>query len=211
VTIQARTRLARAAVIDAARSLFLERGFAGATIDAVSERSGVPPATVYRLFSSKRGILKALVDVSIAGDDEAVAIADRPMVRSLLAEPDPKAKLAGLVAMVAEVNARIGPVYQILLSAAASDRDAAGVLAELTRQRQAGQGSIARALARARTLRPGVSERDAADIIHALASPELYRLLVVDRGWPVERYRQWLTDTLVDQLLPRSGRGRASR
>ena len=69
---QARTRFARAAVIDAARTLFVERGYGATTIEAISALSDVPPATVYRLFSSKRGILKALVDVSIAGDDDPV-------------------------------------------------------------------------------------------------------------------------------------------
>ena len=87
---QARTRLARAAVVDAARTLFLERGYGATTIEAISALSDVPPATVYRLFSSKRGILKALLDVSIVGDDEAVPLADRPPVRSLLADPDPR-------------------------------------------------------------------------------------------------------------------------
>src|SRR3954453_5886134 len=89
VATQARTRLARAAVVDAARTLFLERGYGTTTIEAISSLSDVPPATVYRLFSSKRGILKALLDVSIAGDHEAVPMADRPPVRSLLADPNP--------------------------------------------------------------------------------------------------------------------------
>src|SRR5215210_117413 len=86
---QARTRLARGAVIDAARTLFLERGYGSTTIDAISALSDVPGATIYRLFSSKRGILKALLDVSIAGDHEDVAVAERPRVRSLLADPEP--------------------------------------------------------------------------------------------------------------------------
>jgi hypothetical protein len=51
-------------------------------------------------------------------------------------------------------------------------------------------------------LAPGLRQRDAADIVHALVSPEVYGLLVVDRGWPVDRYEAWLTRTLVDQLLP---------
>ena len=92
---QARTRLARAAVVDAARTLFLERGYGATTIEAISALSDVPPATVYRLFSSKRGILKALLDVSIVGDDEAVPLADRPHVRSLFADPDPKEPAGG--------------------------------------------------------------------------------------------------------------------
>jgi hypothetical protein len=56
-------------------------------------------------------------------------------------------------------------------------------------------------LARTRALRPKLRERDAGDIIHALLSPEVYGLLVVDRGWPPERYEAWLTQTLVDQLV----------
>jgi AcrR family transcriptional regulator len=198
---QARTRLARAAVVDAARTLFLERGYGPTTIEAISALSDVPPATVYRLFSSKRGILKALLDISIAGDDETVPLADRPPVRSLLADPDPKNMVAGLVGVAAQVNSRTAAIYRILVSAAASDPAAAALLKELTRQRQQGQGRIARSLARAGALRPKLRERDAGDIIHALMSPEIYGLLVVDRGWPTERYQTWLTGTLVDQLL----------
>ncbi len=198
---QARTRLARRAVIDAARTLFLERGYGATTIDAISALSDVPPATVYRLFSSKRGILKALLDISIGGDNDAVPMADRPPVQSLLADPNPKNMVAGFVGIAAQVNSRTAAIYRILVSAAASDPDAATLLDDLTRQRQEGQGRVARALARAHALRPTLRERDAGDIIHALVSPEVYGLLVVDRGWPPERYETWLTETLVDQLL----------
>jgi hypothetical protein len=156
---------------------------------------------VYRLLSSKRGILKALLDVSIVGDDEAVPLADRPHVRSLFDDPDPKHQLAGFVGVAAQVNSRTAPIYRILVSAAASDPDAAALLDEQTRQRQEGQGLIARSLARAGALRPKLRERDAADIIHALMSPEVYGLLVIDRGWPSERYERWLTGILIDQLL----------
>ena len=101
------------------------------------------------------------------------------------------------------MNSRTAPIYRILVSAASSDPDAAALLDELTRQRQEGQRVIARSLAHAGALRPELRERDAADIIHALMSPEVYRLLVVDRGWRPERYERWLTGILVDQLLRR--------
>jgi AcrR family transcriptional regulator len=202
---QARTRLARAAVVDAARTLFLDRGYGATTIEAISALSDVPPATVYRLFSSKRGILKSLLDVSIVGDDETVPLADRPQVRSLIADRDPQKQLAGLVGITAQVNSRTAPIYRILVSAASSDPDAAALLDELTRQRQEGQGLIARSLARARALQPKLRARDAGDIIHALTSPEVYRLLVIDRGWSSERYEQWLTGILIDQLLSPTG------
>lgn len=199
---QARTRLARAAVVEAARSLFLERGYGATTVEAISELADVPPATVYRLFSSKHGILKSLLDVSIVGDDEDVPMADRPQIRDLLAEHDPGAQLSGFVTITAQVNAVVAPLYRILVSAAGTDADAAALLDALTRQRQEGQRLIARSLARSGALRPGLRERDAADVIHALLSPELYWLLVIDRGWKTERYQPWLAEALIDQLLP---------
>jgi AcrR family transcriptional regulator len=198
---QARTRLARRAVVDAARALFLDRGYQATTIDAISERSDVPPATVYRLFSSKLGILKALLDVSIAGDDQARPVPDRPDVAALLDAKDPQRLLAGLAAVTVAINVRSSDVYRILSSASASDPAAAALLAEYQRARDEGQGRFARSLARAGALRQGLRERDAADLIHALMSPELYRLLVVDRGWTPERYEQWLGRTLAEQLI----------
>ncbi len=199
---QARTRLARAAVVQAARTLFLDRGYAATTIEAISDLADVPPATVYRLFSSKLGILKALLDVSIAGDDEAVPLQDRVNARALFADADPERQLSGFASICREINSRSATVYRILVSAAGSDPEAAALLAEYTRERQEGQGQIARSLARAGELRPKLKERDAADIIHALMSPEVYRLLVCDRGWHPDRYEQWLKDTLINQMLP---------
>jgi AcrR family transcriptional regulator len=198
---QARTRLARRAVLDAAGTLFRERGYGATTIEAISRASDVPPATVYRLFSSKQGILKALIDASIAGDDEPVALAERPPIRSLLTAAGPRDQLAGLAAISVDINIRTAPIYGILTSAAGSDQEASAVLDALTRQRQQGQGRVAASLARSGALRPRLRARDAADIIHALASPELYRLLVIDRRWTTSRYEGWLTETLAEQLL----------
>jgi AcrR family transcriptional regulator len=198
---QARTRLARRAVVDAARDLFLERGYVATTIDAISDRSDVPAPTLYRLFSSKLGILHALLDTSIAGDDQPVPMQQRPAVAALSANEDPDELLAGFVAVAVAINARSNDIYRILSSASVSDPAAAELFADYQRQRAEGQGKVARSLARAGALRPGLRGRDAADIIHALMSPELYRLLVIDRGWLPDRYEQWLVSTLADQLI----------
>lgn len=198
---QARTRLARRAVLDAARSLFVERGYSGTTIEAVSSASGVPQATVYRLFSSKKGILQALLDTSIAGDDEPIPVAERAPARAIFDTAQPADALARLASVSVDINTRTSPIYRILVSASSSDPDAAAILGELTQQRQAGQGRVAAALAKAKVLRPGLGARDAGDVIHALASPELYHLLVVDRGWTPDRYERWLAEALAAQLL----------
>ena len=153
---QARTRLARRAVVDAVRALFLDRGYQATTIDAISERSDVPAATVYRLFSTKLGILKTLLDVSIAGDDRALSLQERPPVTALFAEPDPVKLLAGFAAITVAIDPRSNDVYRILSSASGSDPEAAAMLADYQRMRDDGQGRIARSLARARALRPGL-------------------------------------------------------
>ena len=173
-------------------------------MEAISALADVPPATVYRLFSSKHGILESLLDVAVVGDAEDVPLADRPQVRAVLAERDPQERLAGFVTIAARVNAGIAPLHRVLVSAAGTDAHAAALLDGLTRRRQEGQRLIARSLARAGALRPGLHERDAADIVHALLSPELYGLLVIDRGWTTGQYQPWLAETLVDQLLPRA-------
>ncbi|HSR86489.1 MAG TPA: helix-turn-helix domain-containing protein [Streptosporangiaceae bacterium] len=202
VARQARTRRTRAAVVEAARSLFVARGYAATTIEAISDLSDTPQPTVYRLFSSKLGILKAVLDVSIGGDEQAVAMADRPHVRALLSDEDPKNQLPGFAALLHDVMARVGPVHRILADAARSDEGAAALLAEIARQRHEGQRRLAGSLAQSDALRQGLSERHAADVIHALASPEVYGLLVIDRGWTGERYETWLRSILSDQLLP---------
>ena len=154
---QARTRLARRAVVDAARVLFAERGYQATTVDAISERADVPPATVYRLFSSKLGILKAMLDVSIAGDDQPLSLPERPEVSGLAAERDAGALLTGFVGLTVAINTRSHDVYRILTSAAGSDPAAAELLTDYQRQRARGQAQIARALARAGALAPGTA------------------------------------------------------
>jgi AcrR family transcriptional regulator len=197
---QARTRLARRAVVAAARTLFLERGYAATTIEAISTFADVPPATIYRLFASKLGIVKALLDTSIARDDQPLTVPERPNVASLFSEPDPIKLLAGFAGVTTAINQRTNDAYRVLVGAGGSDPAAAELLNEIQHQRNRGQSQIAHALDRSRSLREGLQEHDAVDLVHALMSPEVYRLLVVDRSWPPDKYQQWLATTLIQQL-----------
>ena len=187
-------------MIGAARRLFIEGGYATTTIAAISRRADVPEPTVYRLFSSKLGILKVLLDVSIAGDDEPIAVHERSSVASLIDEPDPHRVLAGLAAVTTQINQRTNDLYSVLSRAADSDVEAAVLVGTLRQQRDRGQERIVHALHRQQKLRAGLKARDAADLVHALMSPELYRLLVTDRGWTPDRYQRWVADTLIQQL-----------
>lgn len=185
----------------AAAELFTENGYASTTVEAVSERSGVPASTVYRLFASKIGILKAWLDTSIGGDEAPVAVVDRPQVADLTKETDPREVIAGFAAVTAAINTRSNSVYRILSSAAQTDAEARVLFTEMQRQRATGQRRLTKNLARLGALRDGLGERRASDIVHAIMSPETYALLVVDRRWSARRYRDWLCTTLCQQLL----------
>jgi AcrR family transcriptional regulator len=199
-------------VIDAAKALFLERGYAATRMEEISAASGVPSATVYRLFSSKLRLLQALFNSvlhegAVTPDGMPATMPDHPRLADLIGTQDPWAQVAIFAGIVREVLTAGVQVFPILVTAAGSDPEAADLLAAYTRTRERGQGHLARALAGRGALRPGLSERDADDIVHALASPEVYRLLVIDRGWSLHRYEHWLAQTLGSQLLAITSEG----
>jgi AcrR family transcriptional regulator len=199
---QAQVRAARAEVVTAARELFVARGYSATTVEAVAAAAGIPQATVYRHFGGKRGILTAVLDVAFGGDDEPVEYQHRPQVRAALTDPDPAGMLDAFARMHPGVVARSAPIQQVLAEAAAADPDAAELLALARNQRHTGQSRIARQLAERGALAEGLTEAEAADVVYALFSPELYRIFIVERGWQPERFGEWLSKALRDALLP---------
>lgn len=198
---EARADATRARVVTAARSLFIERGYASTSIEAVAEVADVAPATVYRLFGSKRELLKAIIDVSSGGDDKPLPFNERPEVVALLNEPDPRRYLAGFARLSREVGERLDPVYELVEAAAAVDADSADLLALMREQRFVGHGRIARGLADRKALRKGVTLTQAHDAIYALLSPELRRVALKERGWTSAAYERWLAKMLAAAVL----------
>ncbi|HEY2703726.1 MAG TPA: helix-turn-helix domain-containing protein [Candidatus Dormibacteraeota bacterium] len=199
----AHSRLTRREVIDAATALFIEAGYPATTVDAISRAARTPPTTVYRLFGSKRGILAAVVDAALGGDDEPIAFVDRPRVRAALSEPDPRLFLDSFARHARELLERSADLQHTLATASSVDQEAAEMLTEIRRQRHAGQSRIAAGLAARRALSPEVEERHAADIVYLLMSPEVYRILTAERGWEADTYELWLARSLRLLLLDR--------
>lgn len=210
---QARTNLARKAVLDAALRLFGDSGYAATRVEQIGAASGVPTATVYRLFPSKLAIMQALFNATlppeaVAADGTPRLTPDHPRLGELICASDPRRQVAIFAGIARDILSRVAAVYPILVTAAGTDPSAARLLAAYTRTRAEGQANLARALAGRGALRPGLSEAAAADIVYALASPEAYRLLVADRGWSPQRYEQWLAAALASQLLAPAQEGR---
>ncbi len=198
---EAATRATKRAVVEAAGRLFLEFGYPATTMAEIAKDSGVPPATIYRLFRSKRGILKAVFDVAFAGDDEAIEFQHRPEVQEAFAEAAPGEMLDAFAHVLRGVLQRSGALQHVLATSATVDDEAAEMLEITRRQRHQGQSRIVRELVRRKALRQGLARAAAADIIYTVMSPEVYRILTVERGWNEDTYEQWLARTLRTQLL----------
>ena len=194
-------RRTRRAIVTAARDLFLAQGYAATTIDAIAEAAHVSRRTVFNSVGGKVVLLKLALDWAIVGDDEPVAMADRPAVRAIQAERDPRKALTLWVRTITDVAARVAPIAAVLYAAADGDPDAAEMLAESARGRMFGARAFVAHLASLDALAAEVSEQQAADLCWALMDGHLYRLLVGQRGWTTAEFERWLSAGLAATLL----------
>ena len=198
---EAQARATRRAVVTAARDLFVERGYASTTIDAVAEAAGVSRKTVFDAVGGKAALLKQAYDWAIVGDDEPVAFADRPAARRLEATTEPPELLRLWVRVVRDIAARVAPIGTVLVLAADADAEAAALKRKADGDRLFGAQRFVRHLASIGGLRPGVSRATAVDICWVYMDPMLYARLVVERRWSVGRYETFLRDALGHALL----------
>jgi AcrR family transcriptional regulator len=196
-----RTQASKRAVVEAAHELFLARGFADTTVDAISAASRVPIATVYRLFKTKTAILKQVIDTAVVGDDAPVPLGDRAVVKDAQAADDPKAMTAGWAHVARQVFDNTAALRLVLRVAAALDTEAAALQASIEEQRRVGQARVARALADKGFLAPGLKEAEARDIVYALMSIDTYRILRLEQRWSGARYERWLANALYRLLV----------
>ena len=194
-------RRTRRAIVAAAHDLFLAQGYAATTIDGIAQAAHVSRRTVFNSVGGKAALLKLALDWAVAGDDEPIAMADRPAVKAIQAEPDPRQALMLWVQTVTEVAARSAPIGEVLTAAADVDPAAAELLAEASRNRLFGATAFIRYLASLDGLAAGMTEQRAADLCWALMDGHLYRLLVAQRGWSTAEFARWLSDSLTAVLL----------
>jgi AcrR family transcriptional regulator len=193
----------RRAILRAAGRLFLRRGYAATTISAVAEAAGVSVETIYKAFGNKAGLVKAVFDVAIVGDDESLPMLQRERVARLAAEPDPRRKLLMYGEHLAEAGPRAGTLQLLIRSAAANHPDAATVWKQMVTERLVGMTEFARHLHDGRYLREDVSFDEARDVLWTYNSLELYDLLVLQRGWEPKRYGRWIAEAMIAALLPK--------
>lgn len=199
---EAHSEETRQRILRAARELIVERGYRPTTVAAIATRAGVHVDTVYELVGRKPVLLRELIERALSGTDAVVAAEDREYVKAIRAEPDPARKLAIYARAVREIQARMAPLLLALRDASTTEPDAKQVWREISDRGAANMRKLARELDAAGGLRADLSVEEAADVIWATNSSELYVLLTVEREWPSERYERWLADTWCRLLLP---------
>jgi AcrR family transcriptional regulator len=195
-------RQTRERIVDAAERVFADRGYAISTIEAIASEAGVAVDTVYATFGSKRGVLSALMDVRVGGDDEPIEVLDRAGPQAVRREPDQSRQLQAFAKDVTSIIERVRPVDDIIRGAAAVDPEVAGLRARLQESRFQNMVRFVSWVTANGPLRDGMSEAEGAAIVWSLTSPEIHRLLRVERGWTAEHYAAWLAGTLTLTLLP---------
>jgi AcrR family transcriptional regulator len=195
----------RRRVLEAARRLFVERGYAGTTVAAVADHAGVSPETIYLALGGKRGLLEGVMDITGPHDTAA----DDGKWWTLIAElPGAPERLDKIVEYSCGILARTWRIHAIIRGAADKEAFAAALGQRLLEERLANQTErIRRYLAG--HLRPGLSAVEAGERYCALASPELFHLLTVQLGWTAAQHRSWLTELLYAELLGGTTSGHA--
>jgi len=186
----------RLAVIDAARELFLAKGWTATGMRDIAAAAGVAVETVYAHFSSKRGVLRAVADIAAAGDDAPVSLSERQEFLAI-GQGHRAARIGAAAQLLVAVQVRTAAIATLLRQAAPSDEEIAEMLRS-TRERQ--RSDVATALELIVGRPPTVSERDG---VWAIASPEVFLLLVEESGWTPDQYEGWVATTL-ERVIPRS-------
>ena len=190
----------RQAVIAAASQLFGERGYVATSVDEIATAAGVSRATVFTAVGRKPALLKTALDVAIVGDDEPIALPDRPRSRAVRAESDPRRYLP-LCPDRRRDRRAASAIDEAVRGAAGADPGTRALWLEHQAQRRQGGANVVRDLLGKTALRPGLDPEAAADLVWVLNDPGLYRLLVHERRWTPARFEDWLAATLQRQLL----------
>src|SRR6516162_7996405 len=189
----------RAAILDAALKLFERRGYAATSVGAIAGEAGVALKTVYAVFGTKRGVLVALRSRLVRGADEEIPVAEQVWFRTVLDEPDPRKRLAMFAETSASLKSRAGPIFEIIRHAAPADPEIQAMWDEFMRDFYENQRLVVERFQADGVLKVDVNR--ATDILWTVNHPAVYHLLVVERGWMADEYRQWLEESLAQQLL----------
>jgi AcrR family transcriptional regulator len=197
---QAKARRTRARILEAATQLFRTQGYAGTTVAAVAAAAEVSVAAVELAFPTKPDLLKAAIDVAIAGDDEPMPVLERPWAASARAAPDATAFLDVVATVLVPAAERSDALVLAALEGARSDDRLGPLAAQLSAQRAVTAGWIVDGLTEKTPLRAGLDHPEAVDIVWLLMDPAVFDRVTTARHWPPERFGRFFADGLLRLL-----------
>jgi AcrR family transcriptional regulator len=199
----------RREIITAAGRLFRDRGY-DVPMPAIADEAGVVVETIYRIFGTKAGLFRAVIEALLAGGPSRAErpVEERPAIRAIIDEPDAVRQIDRFAAIQPGLHRRAGPLLRALRDARSRDPELARIWDELEAERLHGQGRFVVHLANQGALRPDRPVEELKAVLWALCSQAVHDLFVIDRGWSAERYQAWLAEALRRELLePAQRRG----
>ncbi len=191
----------RAQILEAAWRLFEQQGYAATTMAAIAREAGVALKTVYVAFATKSGVLRELWHLLVRGDPGAARVEDRDWFREVLDEPRPRRQLELNARNSRAVKERAGGLLAVLRGAAPSDPEIAELLARIQSDFYDNQTAVVRSLDEKHALRDDLDVTRATDVLWTLNHPDVWQLLVRERGWTPDEYERWFAAAAVAQLL----------
>jgi AcrR family transcriptional regulator len=185
----------RRRILAATRELFASRGYAGTTLDAIAGVAEVSPKTVSAVFGSKRALLAELINPDAFGPHF------QQLLDQLRTTPEPSRRLSLVAQMTRQAYEPLVPELELLRTAGAVAPELTDLAQQVEARRRQNQDRLVEYLHDHQVLRPDLSLEEATDLLWALTSYDLYRMLVVERHWQPERYETWLAQLLIQHLL----------
>jgi AcrR family transcriptional regulator len=197
---EGKAKATRGRILEVAADLFVTNGYGRTSIEAIASSAGFAPETVYMHFGTKAGLLSALLDVALVGDDAPVALLERSWMQAVRRLPDAESRIQMLARNTRRMLDRLGPIHAVMRGATLAEPDIAALAKRHAQRRLAGQATLVAWIAEVGGLRPDLPQVEATERFFALTSPELHHIFTRDLGWTARRYERWLERALLAEL-----------
>jgi len=198
---EAQARLTRQRVLAAATTVFLGGGYAGATMRAIATAADVSVPTVESLFGTKARVLKAAIDVAIAGDAEPVPVLDRSWTESALQAETVDEFLSIVAGVIGPAQVRSAGLVLAVFEGSSTDAELAELSTQMIAQRATTAEWLVDALTRRAPLRDGCTREEAIDTMWVLMDPAVFDRLTRHRRWTAEQYQRWFARSVSRMLI----------
>ncbi|WP_181037638.1 TetR/AcrR family transcriptional regulator [Arthrobacter sp. ZGTC412] len=198
---RAQAEATRKSILEAAQRLFERQGYPATSMPSIAEEADVALKTIYVYFDTKAALVHTLWDARLGGEEAKLPVLERDWYQGVVKEPDPERKLRLVAAQARRVKTRSGTLLEMIRTAASADPEIADLWAGIQAKLLDVQRAIIEELHASGSLAPSLNISRATDILWTLNHPNVWQLLVPNRGWTDEEYERWLGDAFCLQLL----------